>query len=155
MRNAVGGFVTFGVDDCCIERGAFDVAMSEQFGDGVEVGSCHECHRRVAVTGCVEGDVFVDAGTLHPLCNHFLDGGSAWQVEDGAVEMPFGGGKPSESVIVQFVGDGLLCFLHDDGEPVIVAHLVDVTPSNVSDVAKSESCEAAEEEGLFDHLIEA
>ena len=74
MGDAVGGFVAFGVDDGSIERGGFDVAVSEQFGDGVEVGSCHKCHRRVAVTGSVEGDVFVDVGALHPLCDHFLDG---------------------------------------------------------------------------------
>lgn len=137
MGDAVGGFVTFGVDNGSIERGAFDVAMSEQFGDGVEVGSCHECHRRVAVTGRVESDVFVDTGTLHPLCNHFLNGGGAWQGEDGLVGMSFGGREPSNGIVVQFVGNGFLCFLHDDGEPVVIAHFVDVTPSDVSDVAKS------------------
>lgn len=47
-----------------------------------------------------------------------------------------------------------MCFLHDDGESVVIAHLVDVAPSDVSDVTKSEPSEAAEEEGLLDHLIE-
>ena len=69
--------------------------------------------------------------------------------------MSFGGGEPSEGIIVELVGDGFLCFLHDDGEPVVIAHLVDVPPSDISDVAKPKSSEAAEEKGLLDHLIEA
>ena len=154
-RDAVGGFVTFGVNDGSVDGGGFDVAMTEQFGNSVEVGSCHKCHRRVAVTGSVEGDVFVDAGALHPLCNHFLDSGCGWQVEDGMVGMSFEGGEPSEGIIVELVGDGFLCFLHDDGEPVVIAYLVDVPPSDISDVTKSEPSEAAEEKGLLDHLIEA
>ena len=48
--------VSYRVNDCGIDGGGFDVAMSEKFGDGIEVGSCHKCHRGIAVTSRVEGD---------------------------------------------------------------------------------------------------
>ena len=47
-----------------------------------------------------------------------------------------------------------MCFLHDDGVAVVITYLLDVAPSNVADVAKAESCEAAEEEALLDLLVE-
>ena len=146
--------VSYRVNDCGIDGGGFDVAMSEKFGDGIEVGSCHKCHRGIAVTSRVEGDVLGDVGTLHPLCDDLLDGGSSWQREDGLVGMPLERGEPTEGVIVELVGDGFLCFLHDDGVAVVITYLLDVAPSNVADVAKAESCEAAEEEALLDLLVE-
>ena len=72
--DVVGGLVTFGVNDGSVDGGSFDVAMTEQLGDGVEVGSCHERHRRIAVTCRVEGDVFRDVGVVYPLCYCLLDG---------------------------------------------------------------------------------
>lgn len=153
--DAVVGMVSYRVNDCGIDGGAFDVAMSEEFGDGVEVSSCHECHRGVAVASRVEGDVLGDAGTLYPLCDDFLDGGYSWQREDGLVGMSLARGEPTEGIVVEFVGDGFLCFLHDDGVAVVITYLLDVAPSDVADIAKAESCEAAEEEALLDGLVEA
>lgn len=127
--------------------------MSEKFGDGVEIGSCHERHRGVAVTCGVEGDVFGDVGFLCPLCECLLYGDGGWQGEDGLVGVSLRAGKPSESVGIELVGDGVLGFLHDDGVAVIIACLVDVAPSDMSDIAETESCEATEEESLFDLLI--
>lgn len=46
-------------------------------------------------------------------------------------------------------------FLHDDREPIVVTHLLDVTPSDVADVTESEACEATEEEGLLDEHVGA
>ena len=64
-------------------------------------------------------------------------------------------GEPTEGIVVEFVGDGFLCFLHDDGVAVVITYLLDVAPSDVADIAKAESCEAAEEEALLDGLVEA
>lgn len=46
-----------------------------------------------------------------------------------------------------------MCFLHDDGVSVGVACLFDVAPFDVSDIAESESCEAAEHETHLDLLV--
>ena len=129
--------------------------MPEEFGDGVEIASCHECHRRIAVPRRMEGDVFGNMGALHPLCNCFFDGGSGWQGKDGLIGMPLGRRKPTEGILIEFIGDRLLCLLHDDGVAVVIASLLDIPPSDVADVAETEPCEAAEEEALLDCLIEA
>ena len=120
-----------------IDCGGFDVAMPKEFGDGVEIGSCHECHRSIAVPSRVEGDVFGNMGALHPLCNCFFDGGCGRQGEDRFIGMPFGRWKPSEGILIEFVGDRLLRFLHDDGVAVVLASLLDISPSDVADVAKT------------------
>lgn len=150
----VGGGVTLGVDDCSVDGGALDVAMSEQFGYGVEVGSSHQCHRCIAVTCGVESDMFVNLSTLRPLCECLFYGSGGWQGEYVLVGTSFKSRKPSDGIGVDFIGDGLLRLLHDDGVTVVIAHFSDVTPSDVSYVAQAKSCETAEEEGLLDHLIE-
>ena len=91
----VGGLVTFGVNDGSVDGGSFDVAMTEQLGDGVEVCSCHERHCRIAVTCRVEGDVFRDVSVVYPLCNRLLDGGGDRQIEDGLVWASFPNREPA------------------------------------------------------------
>ena len=87
-------------------------------------------------------------------CAHCASG-AGWQGEDGLFGVSRRGGKPSESVGIELIGDGFLGFLHDDGVAVIIACLVDVTPSDMADIAETESCEATEEESSFDLLIGA
>lgn len=129
--------------------------MTEESGDGVEIGSSHERHGGIAVTCGMEGDMFGDEGFLCPLCECLLYGDSGWEGEDGLVGMSHRGRKASESVGIEFIGDGFLGFLHDDGVAVIIACLVDVAPSDMADIAETKSCEATEKESLFDLLIGA
>ena len=103
----------------------------------------------------VEGDVFAYVGILCPFCECLLYGGGRWQGKDGLVGMTFRCGKPSQSVGIEFVGDGVLCLLHDDGVVVVVTHLVDIAPSDVANVAETQPCETAEKEAAFYLLIAA
>ena len=151
--DVVIGVVTHRVNDSSIDGGCFYIAMSEEFGDGVEIGSYHECHCGIAVASCMEGDVFVDLCVLHPLPDSLFDGGCGRQGEYELVGTPLGRWEPSEGIFVELIGDVVLCFLHDDGEAVVIACLMDISPFEMSDVTQSKSCEAAEEEALLYLLV--
>ncbi len=153
--HAVYGFVAGFVDDGGIDGGGLDLAVAEEFGYGVEVGSCHECHGGTTVACGVEGDMLADSCFCRPFCDGAFDGGQTGHSENevfGAAHLIW---EPSNGFDVEFVVDGFLCLLHDDGVAIGVACLFDVFPLEFANVAESQACEATEHETAFDLVVVA
>lgn len=152
---AVDGVVAGFVDDGGIDGGGLDLAVTEEFGDGVEVGSCHECHGGTTVACGVEGDMLADSCFYRPFCNGTFDGGQTGHSENEVFGVAHVIWKPSNGFDVEFVVDGFLCLLHDDGVAIGVASLFDVFPLEFANVAESQACEATEHETAFDLVVVA
>lgn len=136
VGDAINGFVAGCIDDGCVDGGGAYVAVTEEFGHGVEVGTSDECHGGVGVSCRVEGDVFIDSCVMCPRGDVPFNGGDGGERKDEVVGLSRGVWEPVDCFFVEFVVDGVECFLHDDGTSPCPVDLFDVVPFECSDIAE-------------------
>lgn len=60
-----------GINGACVFLGVGEAAVSEDAGDGLDVGAVAEEVGAAAVSGAVPGDVLLDAGSSYPVTQSF------------------------------------------------------------------------------------
>ena len=69
--HGIDGGLFEGIDGACVFLGVGEAAVSEDAGDGLDVGSVAQQICSATVAGAVPGDVFLDAGTGNPMTQCF------------------------------------------------------------------------------------
>ena len=65
-RNGIHRLALLLTDDIGINLGRADIGVSQQFADGIQIGSIGQAQRGKGVAGHMEGDVLGKAGCLGP-----------------------------------------------------------------------------------------
>ena len=92
------------IDGASIFLSVGETAVSEDAGDGLDVGTVAQRVRSATVTGTVPGDVLLDAGASHPVAQGFQAHGMRWQWEDDLIAVAILGltDKVQKSVVERY-----------------------------------------------------
>lgn len=83
--HGVDGGLFEGIDGACVFLGVGETAVSENAGNGLDVGSVAQQVRSATVTGAVPSDMFLDTGACDPVTKGFQTHGVAWKWEDDLI----------------------------------------------------------------------
>lgn len=74
-----------GIDGAGVFLGVGEAAVSEDAGNGLDVGTVAQQVRSATVAGSVPGDVFLDTGASHPVAKSLQTHGVTWKREDNLI----------------------------------------------------------------------